>query len=86
MQTAKKPSPQAEALLLAAFVVLAILLRWVGWREKTSDMTIFFQWYHQLRNAGGWRGIGAEVGNYNAPFIYLLATTIYLPGPLILKI
>jgi Gpi18-like mannosyltransferase len=86
MQTAKKPSPQAEALLIAALVVIAILVRWAGWREKTNDMNIFFQWYHQLGRAGGWRGIGAEVGNYNAPFLYLLAFTHYLPGPLIFKI
>lgn len=86
MQTSRKPTPHAEALLIAALVVLAILVRWAGWREKTNDMNIFFQWYHQLRHAGGWRGIGAEVGNYNAPFLYLLAFTIYLPGPLILKI
>ncbi len=86
MQTAKKPSPQAEALLIAALVVIAILVRWAGWREKTNDMNIFFQWYHQLGRAGGWRGIGAEVGNYNAPFLYLLAFSHYLPGPLIFKI
>lgn len=86
MQTSRKPTPHAEALLIAGLVVIAILARWAGWREKTTDMGIFFQWYHQLRQAGGWHGIGAEVGNYNAPFLYLLAFTIYLPGPLILKI
>jgi Gpi18-like mannosyltransferase len=86
MQTSRKPTPHAEALLIAGLVVIAILARWAGWREKTGDMSIFFQWYHQLRQAGGWHGIGAEVGNYNAPFLYLLAISIYLPGPLILKI
>ena len=22
---------------------------------------------------GGWRGLGQQIGNYNAPFLYLLA-------------
>ena len=82
----RKPPPYADGLMLAAFVSLAVLARWAGWQQKTNDMNIFFQWYQQLRHAGGWRGIGSEVGNYNAPFLYLLAITIYLPGPLILKI
>jgi Gpi18-like mannosyltransferase len=86
MPNARKPPPYAEALLLAGLVALAVLARWAGWREKTNDMNIFFQWYQQVRHAGGWRGIGSEIGNYNAPFLYLLAIVIYLPGPLILKI
>ncbi|HEY0002397.1 MAG TPA: glycosyltransferase 87 family protein [Actinoplanes sp.] len=83
---ARKPAPYAEALLLATLIALALLARWAGWREKTSDMNIFFQWYNQLKAAGGWRGLGTEIGNYNAPFLYFLAVAIYLPGPLILKI
>ena len=86
MQTLKKPTPHAEALLIAALVVIAILVRWVGFREKTTDMSIFFSWYHQLGRIGGWRSLGADVGNYNAPFLYLLAFSHLLPGPLILKI
>ncbi|MCY1145178.1 glycosyltransferase 87 family protein [Actinoplanes sp. Pm04-4] len=86
MQTLKKPTPHAEALLIAALVVIAILARWVGFHEKTTDMRIFFSWYHQLGQNGSWRSLGAEVGNYNAPFLYLLAFTHLLPGPLLLKI
>ncbi|WP_250001665.1 glycosyltransferase 87 family protein [Actinoplanes sp. M2I2] len=86
MQTLRKSPPHAEALLIAALVVIAILARWAGFREKTNDMSIFFSWYRELRQAGGWRGLDTEVGNYNAPFLYLLAFTTYLPGPLIFKI
>ncbi len=86
MPTSRKPSPYAEALLVAALIALAVLARAVGWREKTNDMNIFFQWYNQLKAAGGWRGLDTEIGNYNAPFLYLLTLVIYLPGPLILKI
>ncbi|MBM2617697.1 DUF2029 domain-containing protein [Actinoplanes sp. LDG1-06] len=86
MQTSKTPARHAEWLLIAALVVIAILARWAGFREKTNDMNIFFQWYRELGRVGDWRAIGADVGNYNAPFVYLLAFLHLVPGPLILKI
>jgi hypothetical protein len=76
MPTTRKPSPYAEALLVVALLALAVLARAVGWREKTNDMNIFFQWYNQLKAAGGWRGLDTEIGNYNAPFLYLLAVVL----------
>ncbi|MBL7253635.1 glycosyltransferase 87 family protein [Paractinoplanes lichenicola] len=86
MQTSNRPARHAEWLLIGALVVLAILARGAGFGEKTNDMNIFFQWYHQLGRAGEWRALGADVGNYNAPFLYLLAFTHLLPGPLLFKI
>jgi Gpi18-like mannosyltransferase len=82
----RKPDARAEVALLAVLVALAVLARWAGRDEKTADMRIFFQWYGRLKAAGGWRGLGQEIGNYNAPFLYLLTLAVYLPGPLILKI
>nr|WP_296068831.1 glycosyltransferase 87 family protein [uncultured Actinoplanes sp.] len=80
-----KSTRRTEWVLVAALIVLAVLARWAGWREKTNDMNIFFQWYHQLRQAGRRDGIGSGIGNYNAPFTYLLAVVASLPGPLILR-
>jgi Gpi18-like mannosyltransferase len=85
MPTDRKPARHAELLLVAALVLLAVLARWAGGREKTNDMNIFFQWYNQLKAAGGWRGLDQPIGNYNAPFSYLLVLVMHLPGPLILK-
>jgi Gpi18-like mannosyltransferase len=84
--TSRQPSPYAEALLIAALAALAVLARWAGWREKTDDMNIFFQWYNQMKANGGLQGLGTEIGNYNAPFLYCLWAVMHLPGPLILKI
>lgn len=84
--TTRQPSPYAEALLIAALAALAVLARWAGWREKTDDMNIFFQWYNQMKANGGLQGLGTEIGNYNAPFLYCLWAVMHLPGPLILKI
>jgi len=86
MSNLRKPPPHAEWLLVAALVVLAVVARGAGWWTRTTDMSIFFQWTHQMQAEGGWRAIGKPIGNYNAPFLYLLAIVIYLPGPLILKI
>jgi Gpi18-like mannosyltransferase len=80
MLTKRKP----DALLLGGLILLAVLARAAGWREQTNDMRIFLMWYHDLN--GGWRAIGADVGNYNAPFVYLLAFLHLVPGPLIFKL
>jgi Gpi18-like mannosyltransferase len=85
MSKARKPPRYAEPLLVAALVLLAVAARWAGWREKTNDMIIFFQWYDQLKAAGGWHGLDHSIGNYNAPFSYLLVLVMHLPGPLILR-
>ena len=74
---------QAELVLLSGLAVLALLVRWVGHDEITPDMRTFVAWYTAL---DGFPGLGKEVGNYNAPFLYLLAALHYLPGPAIIKI
>jgi Gpi18-like mannosyltransferase len=84
VQNTPKHTPHAEAVLVAALLLLAVLARAAGWQVRTEDMHIFFQWYYQLREAG-WRGLGTEIGNYNAPFIYLLGVVGVLPGPLLVK-
>jgi Gpi18-like mannosyltransferase len=85
MPNARKPARHAEPLLVGALILLAVAARWAGWRERTNDMVIFFQWYDQLKAAGGWRGLDLSIGNYNAPFSYLLVLVMHLPGPLILR-
>jgi Gpi18-like mannosyltransferase len=70
---------------LAALVAVAALIRLAAWPVVTGDMRIFFMWYHQVGDVGGARAIGADVGNYNAPFVYLLAFLHLVPGPLIFK-
>lgn len=86
MPNVRKPPPYAEALLVGALVVLAVLARSTGWAIRTNDMAIFNMWYHQVAAVGPWHGIGDEIGNYNAPFVYLLAVLIYVPGPVVFKI
>ncbi|MEV6848071.1 glycosyltransferase 87 family protein [Actinoplanes sp. NPDC051411] len=42
-------------------------------------------WAHRLVAGGGWKGLSERIGNYNAPYLYLLLLATYLPGPLIIK-
>ncbi|MEU7902034.1 hypothetical protein [Actinoplanes sp. NPDC049118] len=77
---------QPEWILIAVLAALAVAIRWVGRHELTPDMRIFFVWYAKLDAAGGWSGLSREIGNYNAPFLYLLATLTLLPGSTLLKI
>ncbi|MFI5888737.1 hypothetical protein ACIA5D_01310 [Actinoplanes sp. NPDC051513] len=86
MPNVRKQPPYAEALLVGALVVCAGLARSAGWAVRTNDMAIFDMWYHQIAAVGPWHGVGDEIGNYNAPFVYLLAALLYVPGPLVLKL
>ncbi|WP_189336788.1 hypothetical protein [Actinoplanes ianthinogenes] len=75
-----------EALLIVALLAVAGLARYAGRREWTADMRIFVVWYQKLQASGGWSGLGEEIGNYNAPFLYLLQFSSVLPGAVIFKI
>jgi Gpi18-like mannosyltransferase len=78
--------PAPEWLMLAALVVLAAVIRYVCRNYYTSDLVVFGKWYDQLKAAGGIHGLREPIGNYNAPFMYLLALALYLPGATLLKI
>jgi Gpi18-like mannosyltransferase len=76
----------AAVVLVVALIAVAVLVRWAGRDQLSYDMVVFIRWYHQLEAAGGISGLDQQIGNYNAPYVYLLLLTTYLPGPLILKI
>ncbi len=75
-----------QVLILAALAVLAISVRAVGFDKMNGDMALLIDWYNQLANAGGVAGLANEVGNYNAPFLYLLLVATWIPGPPIFAI
>ena len=86
MLNLRDPRRRAELFLVASLLAIAFVARYVGRSEVTGDMKIFFAWYAQLERAGGWRGLGAEIGNYNAPYMYLLYIAAKLPGSLLIGI
>ncbi len=78
--------PNMEFGLVLVLAALAIAVRLAGRHEMTADMRIFFVWYGKLDRAGGFAGLSQEIGNYNAPFLYLFAILTYLPGAVLTKI
>ena len=86
MPASLKSAARSDWLILAALAALAVLLRFVGLQHRTDDLQIFELWYFRMSGLGVWRGLGVPIGNYNAPFLYVLAVAHYLPGPVIIKI
>ncbi|GIF36135.1 glycosyltransferase 87 family protein [Actinoplanes xinjiangensis] len=86
MSTLRDPQRRAELFLIVCLLAAAFAARYVGRSEMTRDMQIFFKWHDQLEQAGGWRGLGEAIGNYNAPYMYLLWFASVLPVPLLIGI
>ncbi len=68
--------------ICAVLAALALLGRFLCFPRETSDFTDFLlPWSERLRELGGLRGLGREIGNYNVPYMVLLALFTYLPIP-----
>jgi Gpi18-like mannosyltransferase len=72
--------PPLEIFLLLALAAVALAVRWVSRHEYTRDMEIYIEWYTALDRAGGFRALGEEIGNYNAPVLYMFWILTFLPG------
>lgn len=60
-----------------AFFLRACLLNYVS-----SDYQIFLsQWVETFRAGGGFAALKEPIGNYNVPYLYILAAISYLPLP-----
>ncbi len=74
-----------EGALLPVCALLAALLllgRFLCFARETSDFTDFLlPWSLRLRELGGLRGLGREIGNYNVPYMVLLALFTYADVP-----
>ncbi|MBR3772211.1 MAG: hypothetical protein IKL07_08080 [Clostridium sp.] len=69
-----------NVLFFAIISVIALLLRWAGRNFLSADMYGFLMpWYETLKNAGGVKGLGEQVGDYNVLFQTLIAFMTYLP-------
>jgi Gpi18-like mannosyltransferase len=86
MPALPKPAVRAEWLLIVALAGLAVLARLAGLHQDTGEINQMAVWSHRLVAGGGWHGLSERIGNYNAPFLYLLLLATYLPGPLMIKI
>ena len=75
----------AAVVLITVLAAVAVRLAFVN--EVNSDYRAFLSpWYDALAAGGGFRAIGQEIGNYDPPYLYLLAAATYLPLPKIVAI
>jgi Gpi18-like mannosyltransferase len=63
------------AIVLAAFAVRLVFID-----QVSGDYSAFVSpWYDYLHANGGFAAVGADISNYNPPYLYLLAAATYLP-------
>ena len=63
-------------------ILLGLLARFLLLDHATLDYQDFLsQWVEFFRQNGGFAALKEPVGNYNVPYLYLLAFLSYLPFP-----
>ncbi len=77
-----RPEPGKALVFTAVPAALLLLARLFFFPAETSDFTDFLlPWTERLRALGGFRGLGREIGNYNVPYMVLLAFFSCLKTP-----
>lgn len=73
-------------LLVVFATVLAVVVRWKFLSYESRDFTDFLlPWFTALKEGGGLSALATYSGDYNAPYVTILALLSYLPfSPLVL--
>ena len=67
-------------LLIFLGIILGVAIRYTLKDFVSSDSKFFLlPWYEEIKNAGGLKGLGEQVGNYNILYQFLIAVMTYLP-------
>src|SRR6478609_7128385 len=67
-------------LVIAVIVLAAFAVRFLFIGQVSGDYRAFVSpWYDYLKTNGGFAAVGADISNYNPPYLYLLAAATYLP-------
>lgn len=68
------------ALFLVVVSVLAIVLRWFTRDFSTADYNDYLKpWFDVLKEGGGFPALKESLGDYNVPYLTVLAFLTYLP-------
>lgn len=68
-------------IFLVCVTGLAFWARTRFWPFVSADYTVFLHdWLDEIRRLEGLHSIGVQIGNYTAPYHYLLAAFTYIPG------
>ena len=60
--------------------IAALAIRWqfIEW-ESPDYISYLGPWFEELKEAGGIRGLGQSIGNYNVLYLFLMALLTYIP-------
>lgn len=68
-------------LFAVAVTVLAFVGRVSLWPIVSADYNECLHiWLNEIRQGQGFRSVGTQIGNYTAPYHYLMAAMTYIPG------
>lgn len=72
--------------LLITVIIISVLLRLKGIYFESIDMTkCLYNWFDFLKNNGGLSALKYEIGDYNIPYMTILAILSYIPAkPIVL--
>jgi Gpi18-like mannosyltransferase len=71
-----------NTIILAIITVAAILIRLQGMEYVSDDYRLFIEpWFEQLKAAGGLAGLAQPIGDYNIPYLLIMAVLTHLPFP-----
>ena len=76
------PGMQVPLAVLASLATaVALLLRLYFFDRSSHDYTAFLKpWVELIRENGGFLALKKDFGDYNVPYLYVLALISYLPG------
>ncbi|WP_405593607.1 hypothetical protein [Streptomyces sp. NBC_01092] len=73
---------RSSILAVATIAVVALIARFAFLDHKSEDYADFYRrWYLFIENNGGYGALRHQFSNYNVPYLYLLATTVWLKIP-----
>lgn len=68
------------SIIFIVVIIISILLRIKGIYFESIDMTkCLYKWFDFLKNNGGLKALKFEIGDYNVPYITILAILSYMP-------
>lgn len=69
-----------EVLFFVLITVITLLIRVSLIKNTSDDLETFIKpWFYELKENGGLFGLKLDIGNYNAPYMTILALLTYLP-------
>lgn len=69
-----------EVILFGIITAITLFIRFALIKNTSDDIESFIRpWFYELKNNGGLFGLKLDIGNYNLPYLTILALLTYLP-------